>query len=116
MARADGSVETWGRPGTLIGRFDEYKATSTTAGLRAGDTLVFYTDGVTDVRPPHNLTSADLADLVGHAARSATSADEVADRLHAALSGGLPIEERTDDIALLIVRAPDANATGDAGR
>jgi serine phosphatase RsbU (regulator of sigma subunit) len=114
IARADGTVGSWGRPGTLVGMFDDYTAASTTTTLATGDTLVFYTDGVTDVRPPHELTSDDFAALVGQAARLATSADDLANRLRTQLSALLPIESRTDDIALLILRGTEYPATAGA--
>lgn len=113
LARADGTVGTWGRPGTLVGVFDDYEATSTSITLGPGDALVFFTDGVTDVRAPYGLTSEDFAGMVGRAARVAESADDLADRLQQNLSTVLSLEDRTDDIALLILRVPEA--TGGRG-
>jgi serine phosphatase RsbU (regulator of sigma subunit) len=106
VARADGTVHAWGRPGTLVGVFDDYHASSSSTDLRPGDSLVFYTDGVTDVRPPHSLSAEDVTRIV-RGARGATTADALADALHRELSVVLPIDERSDDIALLILRVPD---------
>lgn len=104
MAQPDGTVGTCGRPGRLIGAFDDYRATAKTTVLAAGDALVFYTDGVTDVRPPHDLTADDFARIIGQASSDTATADELADRLHQELSAILPITQRNDDIALLVLR------------
>ncbi len=106
VARADGSVERVGVPGSLVGLFDDITVTPASTPLLPGDTLVLYTDGVTDVRPPYGLTPEQLDDLVGRAAGATTTAEELADRLHEELSAILPITDRKDDIALLILRLP----------
>ena len=51
LMRADGSVETAGRPGTLLGILPDPEIYSTEVELAPGDTLVLYTDGVTEVSP-----------------------------------------------------------------
>jgi len=104
LVRADGSAELIGNAGTLIGVFDEIRIRPADCHLEPGDTVVLYTDGVTDVPPPHGLTSAELVELVRDAAKSPESADAVADRLRDAIAEVLPISRRTDDIALLVLR------------
>ena len=51
LMRADGRVETAGRPGTLLGILPDPEIRSTEVDLAAGDTLVLYTDGVTEASP-----------------------------------------------------------------
>ncbi len=104
VARADGTVATYGTAGALLGVFDDIDVTTTTTTLHPGDTVVLYTDGVTDVSPPHGLTTEETTELVGQLAAASSSAEEVADGLHAALTSILPISDRDDDIALLIMR------------
>jgi len=106
VARADGTAQRVGQAGSLVGLFDEVQVTPTTTTLGPGDTLVLYTDGVTDVRPPYGLTPDELDTLVGQAAAATSTAEELADRLHSDLSAILPIVDRKDDIALLILRLP----------
>jgi PAS domain S-box-containing protein len=106
VARADGTIERLGVPGSLVGLFDEIGVTPTSTLLHPGDTLVLYTDGITDVRPPYDLNPEQLDDLVAQASAATTTAEELADRLHADLSAVLPITDRKDDIALLILRLP----------
>ena len=115
LVRADGSVTTVGRPGTLIGVLDQIKVTTATAQLVPGDTLVLYTDGCTDVPPPHHLDAQQFAALVGGAARRTVSSEALAEAIRLELSKVLPIEQRVDDMALLIVRLPAARASSAAG-
>ena len=97
-----------GSHGSLIGVLEDIEVTTTTVTLVPGDTVVLYTDGATDVSPPHGLTDAALAELVEGAAAETASADALADHLHVELSRILGITERSDDIALLILRLPPA--------
>jgi serine phosphatase RsbU (regulator of sigma subunit) len=50
VVRRDGRVEPVGRLGTLLGSDVEPQLTDVTVELAAGDVVVFYTDGVTEVR------------------------------------------------------------------
>jgi serine phosphatase RsbU (regulator of sigma subunit) len=50
ILRADGSLETVGKPGTLLGVFEDPTLIDEAIDLRRGDALVMYTDGVTDER------------------------------------------------------------------
>ena len=104
VVRADGTAGTYGSYGSLIGVFDEIDVTTTTVELRAGDTIVLFTDGATDVPPPHGLTEREFTDVVARACVGADSAEDIAERLHLSLSSILNIDDREDDIALLIVR------------
>jgi PAS domain S-box-containing protein len=104
VVRADGQAAAVGRSGTLIGVFDDVTVEPSEIQLLPGDTLVLYTDGVTDVAPPHGLTSERLLELVGAAVVGTKTADDVADRIRDAIAEVLPISLRTDDIALLVLR------------
>ena len=97
-------TRTIGAPGTLLGVFDsvEFHPESTT--LDCGDVVVFYTNGATDVRPPHSLSAMQFSELVGEAVAPGGSAESIADRIHEALETVLSFNRRDDDIALLVVR------------
>lgn len=103
LARADGSADTFGRPGTLLGVFDTIKGDTCATLLGPGDTVVLYTDGVTDVPPPHQLTESQFTAIVQRCAVEGASAEQVADNIHAELSQVLPLSKRDDDIALLVL-------------
>jgi PAS domain S-box-containing protein len=104
LARADGAVHTVGTPGSLIGVFATAKTTAASVLLAPGDTVVLYTDGITDLRPPNGLTVDEVAAIVEGACRDAASADDVAEALRAAIEAIRPIPERGDDIALVVLR------------
>jgi PAS domain S-box-containing protein len=105
LVRADGRAGTVGVTGTLIGVFAEVRSSTETVQLQPGDTVVLYTDGVTDQRPPHGLTAEEVAGLVQRAAAGAATADATAEALRAAIEAIRPIPDRGDDIALVVLRA-----------
>jgi PAS domain S-box-containing protein len=100
----DGTLTTCGRPGEIIGAFDDFTATTQRCLLEPGATVVFYTDGAIDVAPPHHLEPDELASMVGAAVRAGGSADDVATRIEDALGAHLDFNRRTDDVALLVLR------------
>ena len=104
LIRASGETASVGTPGRLLGVFAEAKSSTCTVALEPGDTIVLYTDGVTDLPPPHGLDEAEVLRLATEAAAGAVDADEIADRLHYELERRLPIEQRTDDTAVVIIR------------
>ena len=73
--------------------------------LEPGDIVVLYTDGATDVPRPHRLTATELRDLVGDAVaageRPTPRPSPTAPR--ASWHGILPLDQRSDDIALLVL-------------
>ena len=121
--RADGRVCEIGRPGGLLGLFPEPELFDSRANLRAGDSLVLFTDGITEARRPMD------SDLFGDARLRAAlagvgdrSAAQIADSLQQAARafGGTPA---SDDTVVLVLKAvpwqePAAESGGsaDAGR
>jgi len=74
--------------------------------LAAGDTLVLYTDGICDVAPPHGLSEDQVVRLFQGAAEEAGDGEALADGIHDRLAAILPLDDRNDDIALLVLRVP----------
>src|SRR5690606_26188592 len=101
--RADGSASMVESTGTLLGAFDTIACVPCEAQLGPGDTLVFYTDGVTDVAPPYDLDDDALVQLIS-ASTSSDNAEDVAERIHAEIERIKPLADRSDDIALLVLR------------
>ena len=107
LRRADGTVETIGAPGRLLGILEESKSTTCVTRLLAGDALVLYTDGITDVRPPHALTAEDMEEIVARAASAELGAEDIADNLGRAIDREVSFAQRNDDIALLVLELRD---------
>lgn len=101
LARAAGSVERVATSGPLLGVLSEVSFPLATVVLEPGDTLIAYTDGITDAGAPRAvLVESDLAELI--AATPGREPQAIADRLeNRAVSFG-PLR---DDMALLLLSA-----------
>ena len=101
LRRADGTVETFGAPGTLLGLVSDPDLQERSTELRPGDSLVLYTDGLTEARAPVTQWSAeDLADAVR--AVPADTPQALVDGLLAAALG--PRRAPRDDVAVLALQ------------
>ena len=104
LVRADGSVEELSCLGRALGVFPDAELRDTHTRLAPGETLVFYTDGVTEARSPDGGFFGEdrLRRLL--AARAGERAEGVARALKNAVlefQEGYP----RDDLAVLVVRA-----------
>ncbi|HEX2294631.1 MAG TPA: SpoIIE family protein phosphatase [Actinomycetota bacterium] len=107
VLRRDGNLEELAVPGTLIGVFPEVELTDQFTYLEAGDMVVFYTDGVTDIPGLEDENESLLVESFLRAASSSEDPRVVADEIVRAaveVQNGAP----RDDIALLVLRVRDA--------
>jgi serine phosphatase RsbU (regulator of sigma subunit) len=95
-------AHTVGRPGTLVGMFERVTTATERVALHNGDVVVLYTDGITDLSPPHGIEPEELLDLV-HAHRHGDP-DKIADAVHRSLDSRVPDRVRRDDAAILVVQ------------
>ncbi len=102
LVTADAAT-TVGNHGTLLGMLDTVHIDPATISLADEDVVVFYTDGATDVAK-YSIDEAQWCQLVMTAARSASTANEIADNIRNALEHVLSFDQRNDDIALLIIK------------
>ncbi|MGH2685603.1 MAG: PP2C family protein-serine/threonine phosphatase, partial [Actinomycetota bacterium] len=97
LVREDGTVETVGGAGTLLGVLDDPAVKDYSVQVRVGDTLVMFTDGVMD---EFRLRGAELEEALR--ACSGLEARKVAQRVEAlAVAEG---EAPRDDVAVLVLR------------
>jgi sigma-B regulation protein RsbU (phosphoserine phosphatase) len=104
ILRADGTVESLGAPGSLLGIGAQPKLTDYQAELSLGDALFLYTDGLTEARAPDRIyspeeLSAALRSYAGH------SAGTIAAGVQRWLLADGP-EELRDDIVVFVLRVP----------
>ncbi len=102
VVRQSGKAATVGRPGTLLGALPHPVVSDVSARLKAGDSIVLYTDGV--LSASDRRASDDPDWLIEHLTELAGQpAEEVAERLAAAAirrQNGAP----RDDIAVVVLR------------
>jgi len=102
ILRAGGEVETVGEPGTLLGVVSDPVLSIAEIELFRGDTLVFYTDGITEARTPEGLFGYEGL-LKAMRASAGCDAAEIAERIEQTMldvqSGGL-----RDDVALVVAQ------------
>ena len=102
LTRVDGGVEEIPVEGTLLGLVDDPRLTDVTIDLQPGETILLYTDGVTEAAAPHRVWAPE--DLIAVAARGpGGSAQDLVDHIAAAARSGLTAPPR-DDIAMLALR------------
>jgi len=102
--RADGTIETLGRPGSFLGMEETASVTESTAILSPGDMVVLYTDGVTEAHEGDAFfEETGIAEVL--AASAGLTAQAVADAVVAAALAFQHGPAR-DDIAVVVVRKP----------
>jgi serine phosphatase RsbU (regulator of sigma subunit) len=102
VVRADGRTEEVGTPGTLLGLVPSPDLQDRTAELRGGDTLVLYTDGLTEAGAPARVWAPEELAATARAVAGAPATATV-DHLVASLVG--PVARARDDVAVLALRA-----------
>jgi serine phosphatase RsbU (regulator of sigma subunit) len=103
LVRKGGRATILGQPGTLLGVFPATRAHRHVEELEAGDTILLYTDGITDV-PTNAMTADGLRELTQHVvATSLPAAEAIASALGEAIAEQTPLAERVDDIALIVI-------------
>jgi serine phosphatase RsbU (regulator of sigma subunit) len=96
-------TDTVGGPGTLLGVRDAITTRPAETELHSGDIAVFYTDGITDLPPPHGIDDAELARVI-HGLRDRPTAEDIAAGIQRSLLNRVPDRNRVDDVAVLVIR------------
>ncbi len=104
--RADGRVQAFGRPGTLLGVFPDPELHDSRSVLRAGDSLILFTDGVTEARGQisRELYGDDRLRrfIAGLGDMSAARIADAIQQAVLAFSGA----QASDDTVVLVLRVP----------
>jgi serine phosphatase RsbU (regulator of sigma subunit) len=108
--RRDGRTEIVSDAGGLLGLVPWSPPPVVQISLHEGDSIVLYTDGITDVAGGGAVDAGELAALVAGLAGS--SPDEMAEEVRLELERRRPLHQRSDDVALLIARASRSGRSG----
>lgn len=103
VVRADGRVERVGVWGGLLGLFSDVKLMEETVQLRAGDLVVFFTDGITEAANDRELFGDDRLAQVLVERRGDSASEMLKHLIDAVLEFG---GEPRDDIAALVLKVP----------
>jgi serine phosphatase RsbU (regulator of sigma subunit) len=103
VLRADGTLESAGRPGTLIGIFPDPELHDRVVDIAPGDAVVLFTDGITEEHAGGEIFGRHRLEAVIRAS-AGKSAEEIADRVEHAVVDFGPGPLR-DDVAILVLRA-----------
>ncbi len=100
LVRAEGSIERLTPTATVIGVFKDWRTEERTVDLRPGDTLVLFSDGVTEAGIDHGVEFGEdgLLSLIANA--RGQSATVLVDRIIGAVTG-----DRHDDVTAVALRA-----------
>ncbi|ALM85835.1 SpoIIE family protein phosphatase [Bordetella sp. N] len=102
----DGALRTLhGRSGPACGVQEDLPYTGLSGVVASGDTLIGYTDGVTEANDPKDALYGD-ARLMAVVARPGLSAAELAQRVLDDLQAHAAGAEQSDDITLIVIRRP----------
>jgi phosphoserine phosphatase RsbU/P len=96
------AASSLGKPGTLLGVFENPTFTVSHHRLEAATAIVFYTDGLTDLPGPAGRTDRELQEFL--AGRPTGSAHDVLRRLQSDLDQRVSSPGRADDVALLVLK------------
>jgi sigma-B regulation protein RsbU (phosphoserine phosphatase) len=102
LVRSDGKTSFVGEGGTALGLLESISSPSVEIRLQSGDSLIFYTDGITERRRGRELFgTARLREAAGPLA--GYPADVIAARLRSTTIN-FSVEEPRDDIAIMVLR------------
>lgn len=110
LVRRDGSSGSVGTPGRLLGCFSDSSTTRVRVRLDPGDTLVLFTDGISDLPPPHLLSPEEVTELIMECVTTGANAQEICDRIEARIAERVELSKRPDDVAVMVLRVSGADA------
>jgi serine phosphatase RsbU (regulator of sigma subunit) len=114
ILRSDGSVESAGKPGSLLGIFPDPELSDQAIDLLPGDAVVMFTDGVIEERlNGHVFGREGLVSVLERCAGQ--SAEDIAETIQKAVLG-FGEDAPRDDIAILVGRVSPVRPLDDTTR
>ncbi len=106
-----GDIELLPRGGWAIGWFDDIPLVPNEFNLEPGDTLVYYTDGLTEAENIHGEYFGEdrLADIMRREAEAGHSADTILARINDSVDAFVGEAPPFDDLTLVVVRYTGEN-------
>jgi len=104
LLRAKGSMERPDRGGLVLGAFDTARYEEEAIALETGDTLVLFSDGVTDAENPVGDQYGEERLLEALAGSDRRSPDEILDRVLASVRAFAAEQPPADDVTVLVIR------------
>ncbi|HTK69874.1 MAG TPA: PP2C family protein-serine/threonine phosphatase [Candidatus Eisenbacteria bacterium] len=104
LLRANGSMERPDRGGLVLGAFDTARYEEEAIALETGDTLVLFSDGVTDAENPVGDQYGEERLLEALAGSDRRSPDEILDRVLASVRAFAAEQPPADDVTVLVIR------------
>lgn len=104
LLRANGSMERPDRGGLVLGAFDTARYEEEAIALETGDTLVLFSDGVTDAENPAGDQYGEERLLEALAGSERRAADEILDRVLASVRAFAAEQPPADDVTVLVIR------------
>ena len=99
LVRRDGSVERLAATATVLGVFHEWTSEERTVDLHAGDTLVLFSDGVTEAGIESDTEFGDAGLLATILANAGADAETLVNRIVDAVAG-----DKQDDVTVVAIR------------
>ena len=104
LLRANGSMERPDRGGLVLGAFVTARYEEEAIALETGDTLVLFSDGVTDAENPVGDQYGEERLLEALAGSDRRSPDEILDRVLASVRAFAAEQPPADDVTVLVIR------------
>ena len=104
LLRANGSMERPDRGGLVLGAFVTARYEEEAIALETGDTLVLFSDGVTDAENPAGDQYGEERLLEALAGSERRTADEILDRVLASVRAFAAEQPPADDVTVLVIR------------
>jgi hypothetical protein len=108
LLRASGTIERPDRGGLVLGAFETARYEEETIALRPGDTLVLFSDGVTDAENPAGEQYGEERLLEALAGSGGRSPDEVLERVLTSVRSFTSGQSPADDVTVLVIRYGEA--------